>query len=78
MKAGLRALLLIAGRAPLASFLNKPFLHPSDHRDDEALVAHIKQWTQTDYYAVGTVRWVPTNARSWTPKLNVRSSKVCG
>jgi hypothetical protein len=56
MTAGPRALLLIAGREPLASFLNKPYLHPSDHRDDEALVAYIKQWTQTEYHPVGTVR----------------------
>lgn len=71
MKAGLRALLSIAGHEPLAGFLDKPFLHPRDDLSDAELAAHIRQWTQTEYHPVGTCAMGTGERAVVDPQLNV-------
>jgi choline dehydrogenase len=71
MKAG-RALLSITGRDPLATFLDKPFLYPSGDRTTRRSARTSSSGRRPSTTRSAPVRWVPTNARWWTPQLHVR------
>ena len=54
MIAGLRSLIEIGRCAPLARYLDRPFLPGRHDLDDAELREHVRTWTQTLYHPVGT------------------------
>jgi choline dehydrogenase len=72
MKNGVRALMDIARAAPIAKYLKCLSLPSGSLADDAALTAHIKQWSQTQYHAVGTCAMGDDENSVVDPSLRVR------
>ncbi|WP_433556100.1 GMC family oxidoreductase [Pseudonocardia xinjiangensis] len=72
MVSGLRASLEIVRHSPLAPFIDRPFLQPSDELDDSALANHARLWTQTEYHVVGTCAMGNEQLAAVDPSLRVR------
>ena len=72
MLAGCRALLEIAGQAPMSRLRGRPFLPAAGHTSsDEQLLGHIRQWAQTLYHPVGTCAMGSGETAVVDPQLRV-------
>jgi len=72
VKHGCRQAMAMVSTGPLAKLIDRPFLHPSDTPDDDALTAHIRKWTQTLFHPVGTCAMGTSDQSVVDPELRVR------
>ncbi|QIS21913.1 GMC family oxidoreductase [Nocardia terpenica] len=70
--AGVRLLLDIARRAPLAKYLERPYLPAADAVTEDGLRAHVERWTQTLFHPVGTCAMGSGEMAVVDPELRVR------